>query len=83
MNGTGWKDLYSQMEDAAQALSAAIVTMRAACPNGRDYYVQSPGATEIAQNEHWERIRKIMAVKTELELVWMAISDQEPKRRTT
>lgn len=80
-NGTGWKDLYEGMERSVNALNAAMETMQREAPNGRDYYVQSPDAIYIAQDQHWDRLKRLAMVKAELEAIWMRISDQEPKRR--
>jgi hypothetical protein len=84
MNGTGFKDLYEDMEVAGQAIDAAMKQLQRAAPNGRDYYVQATRAgfseMERAQSEHWSRLKRLASVKAEVELILMAISDQEPKR---
>lgn len=80
MNGTGWTDLYAQIETAVHALNAAEKAMYAAGPNGRDYYMQPTGTMERAQAEHYSRLERLAGVKAELEIVWMAISDQEASR---
>jgi len=80
-NGTGWKDLYEQMETATHAVGAAINAVMTASPNGRDYYVQSPGATEAAIAEHRSRLERLLGVKAELEAIWIKVVDQEPRRR--
>lgn len=79
-NGTGYRDLYAQMEAAAQALTAAEKAICEASPNGRDYYTQAPGTMGRAQAEHYRRLEYLAGVKAELEIIWMAISDQERNR---
>jgi len=81
MNGTGWKDLYEYNDAVLDALNATIKAMAANAPNGRDYYVQpDPSATGRAQDEHWDRIRRIRQIKAEVEYIQMRVSDQEPRR---
>lgn len=66
------------MEEATHAIQDAMDRLCGAAPNGRDYYVQAPGAINTAMDEHYARIAKLRSVKAELEDIWMKISDQEP-----
>lgn len=75
MNGTSAKELYARYEVAAHALREAIDAVQLAGPNARDYYVQEPGAFEVARSEHEERLRKLTEVKKELESIWEAVAD--------
>ena len=80
LNGTGYDALYAYTSDAAAAVEVAIHTLCISAPNGRDYYVQSPDAIKIAQDEHWDRIARLRQIKAELDYIAMRVSEQEPKR---
>ena len=79
LNGTGWKDLSEHMETAMHAIRDAEKALCYAAPTGRDYYVQPAGTMARAQDEHFARLLKLRAVSAELEIIWSAIADQEPK----
>ena len=80
LNGTGWTDLFGQYEAAWLAVGFAVKELCKAAPNGRDYYVQEPGAIERAQDEHGDRVRRLLGVQAELEAILSRVSDQEPRR---
>ena len=46
LNGTSKCELMRQVMGARIALHTAIDALQQACPNGRDYYVQGPDATQ-------------------------------------
>jgi len=75
LNGTSRVELLNQQLEALQALRLARLAMRAAAPNGRDYYPQGKGAFEKADSEHAARVRAIDDLLTNLEALAMAISD--------
>jgi hypothetical protein len=83
MNGTGWKDLYEECAAASHAISDAMSALQKAAPNGRDYYVQAAGAIGTAIDQHWDRLKRLRAVKAELDYILMAISEQEPTKGRT
>ena len=80
MNGTGFDDLYLQYDRANDALRDALDALKRAGPNGRDYYVQSAGEMERAQDEHFDRMRRLEAVRAEVEFILCKVSDQDPRR---
>ena len=66
MNGTGRDELLQQLVDAITATEAAIAALNQAMPNGRDYYVQSPTAIDVATREWRDRVIKVAEVHSEL-----------------
>ena len=50
--------------------------MRAAAPNGRDFYVKGPEAFDQAAAEHRSRVVAVERVKLELESIAESICDQ-------
>jgi hypothetical protein len=75
LNGTSRVELLNQQLEALQALRLALLTMRAAAPNGRDYYPQGPGALAKAQTEHELRLSHVQEALAGLEALAMAISN--------
>jgi hypothetical protein len=51
--------------------------MRQCAPNGRDYYVKGENVIMKAQDEHWERCRKLQEVCDELMEIAVGIDQQE------
>jgi hypothetical protein len=66
LNGTSKEELMRQLRDAYRALVKAMDALAEACPNGRDYYPQGPGAHGAAMKEHSERFAKLSAIACEL-----------------
>lgn len=80
-NGTSGADLLSQTVDAILALSGAIHALRAAGPNGRDYYVQQDvTAFAQAQQQHEDRLKKLTEVQADLVAISEAIHTQMTER---
>ena len=75
MNGTSSKSLIEMNRRAYDAVSEAIVQLRQACPHGRDYYTQSPGAVWTALQEHTSRLERLESVKADLEEIILRIMD--------
>jgi hypothetical protein len=73
LNGSGRVELCKQLETAHTALESAREALGAARPHARDYYVQSPGAFELARAEHVSRLRAIEGVQGELMAIWQAV----------
>ncbi len=65
INGSSREDLKRQFYGAYRALGDAIQLMVEATPHGRDYYVQEPGAYEVARSEHIARLRVIRDLQKE------------------
>ena len=73
LNGTSREELMEQLLNAVEALRVAIDAVSAACPNGRDYYVQGPDATQEALRQHANRLHNLTAVRVELNEIAEAI----------
>jgi hypothetical protein len=69
LNGTSRNELQNQLFNARKAIRTAIEALSAACPHDRDYYVQSPNAGPVARNQHRDRLRRLISVQTELEII--------------
>jgi hypothetical protein len=69
MNGTSRDELIRTNLKALTAVQSAIEAVRAAAPNGRDYYVQPVGSLRKAMDEHLDRLTKLTDVKDELTLI--------------
>lgn len=74
LNGTSRDELVSQVSGAHEAVCKAILKLREASPNGRDYYVT--GTISKAMDEHAARLTHLETVAGELETIWQGISDQ-------
>jgi len=75
LNGTAREALEAQLEDANQALAAALEALQAAAPNGRDYYPQGPEAIALAAEQHAGRVRAVSAVRDEIQQIFEALPD--------
>lgn len=69
MNGTSLAALAEANEKVYYALLTAIAALAEAAPHGRDYYPQSPEALHKAQDEHYDRIKRLQSVAKELEQI--------------
>jgi hypothetical protein len=77
MNGTSRNELQEQLLNARKAIRTAIEALSAACPHDRDYYVQSPAAGSIARDQHRDRLRRLISVQTELEIILGGVIDSD------
>ena len=75
LNGTSRVELLNEQLNILQALRLALASMRAAAPNGRDYYPQGADALGKAQDEHRARVQAVEDVLANVEKLAMAISD--------
>ncbi len=66
-NGTSGRNLTDGYADAYAAVQTAYDAIKQTAPNGRDYYVQGPGALEVAESEHRVRLQKLHDVMNDLE----------------
>jgi hypothetical protein len=69
LNGTSKASLAEALEAAGAAIHAAERTLRETAPNGRDYYPQGDCAIYKAQREYVSRLRRLISVREELELL--------------
>lgn len=81
LNGTSRDGLMKPLMAAVEALQLAIDAVQQACPNGRDYYVQSDGAIKEALRQHGTRVQALAEVRTELYEIAEQI-DAQPGRRS-
>lgn len=81
LNGTGRREIVSQLVQAYTQLDLAMEKMAQAAPHGRDYYPQDKGeilsTSYLAASEaHRLRMRKVRDVRDEIEQLAMAVHDQ-------
>ena len=76
LNGTSKDELIRQFSEAICAVHEAGRKLAAACPNGRDLYVQGPGAILDAMRQHEDRLKRIKSVATELETILEKVDEQ-------
>lgn len=76
LNGTSGNDLLEQITEARRALRLAVEALHKACPNGRDYYPQSPQSIYEAVEQHAARAKALVGVYNELGDIAQSISDQ-------
>jgi len=81
LNGTSAQALYDQAEAAYNALQQAMSLMQQAAPNGRDYYPQEAGAHYRAQDEHFDRLRRVQGLMAEYEEFLGHLSSEMERRR--
>ncbi|HEY1898143.1 MAG TPA: hypothetical protein VGG62_17820 [Terracidiphilus sp.] len=86
LNGTSPERLYESLRAAADALHQADFLLREAAPNGRDYYPQGDGATQLAMSLHERRWKELDRMIEELEEmcdhVQAVINFQEANKRS-
>jgi len=71
--GTPRDELYGQLRDAVDVLTAALHAMRQAAPVARDYAPQGADAFEAATREHLDRVKRVESAALELVEVARAI----------
>jgi len=76
LNGTSKQELLDQVCNAIGALRDAGIALAKACPNARDYYVQVGNPINQAQEQHFDRMKKLGSIVLELETIADAIGDQ-------
>lgn len=84
LNGTNGNDLIEQLANAANGVDAAVLALKDAAPNARDYYVQdanSGDAYRQARDEHAARFEKLEDVRRELQAMLADVHDQVDARR--
>lgn len=75
LNGTGADALRDAYTLVYNELGDVYRAMKEAAPNGRDYYVK-PGSLETATDQHMDRLRRIGALRDEIEAIIGGIEDQ-------
>lgn len=66
LNGTSKDRLIEDNRAVMGHLSRVLSAMHDASPNARDYYPQGPGAFTKAMEEHSERIKRVIALRSEM-----------------
>jgi hypothetical protein len=66
LNGTSLDALSEDYTEARCAVSRAITALEKNPPNARDYYVQGKHAYSEAVQEHYDRIRRLESVYSDL-----------------
>jgi hypothetical protein len=77
LNGTGRQELFRGYYNAVTALHAAVEAVQATAPHARDYYVQGSDAYTVANRQHLDRLRRIEAIRTEIQDIALAVMDNE------
>lgn len=75
LNGTSKSSLLDALSEASNYLDAAYDKLKLCAPNGRDYYPQGPAAFTQADKEHMDRLRRLDAIKDEVDKLTMAIDE--------
>jgi hypothetical protein len=73
LNGTSKERLIEDLCEASHALDSAFEALKRTAPNGRDYYPQGPAALSMAEDEHTDRLRRLDAIKNEIDALTVAI----------
>jgi len=80
LNGTSYDELYEQADKACNALYEAVMALREAAPNARDYYVQNSTAFTTAQQEHSDRLNRVSQALGEMHTLRESLMDQKDAR---
>lgn len=80
LNGTSKESLVDSLCTASFALDAAYTALKQTAPNGRDYYPQGPAALQQAESEHLDRLRRLDAIKSEIDEMTIAIHEMGNNR---
>jgi hypothetical protein len=73
LNGTSKDRLIEDLCKASHALNEAYEALKQTAPNGRDYYPLGPDAFKQADKEHVDRLRRLDAIKGEVDQLTIAI----------
>lgn len=76
LNGTSKDRLLNALCNASDKLNEAYNALKQTAPNGRDYYVQGPDAITQATDEHMDRLRRLDAIKAEIDQLAESIAIQ-------
>lgn len=66
LNGTSAEELGRQFRAVYSRVGIALIALRDATPNGRDYYVQSPDAFSKAMREHEARLAALVQLREDM-----------------
>lgn len=75
LNGTSKNALLDAYGEAVDALNTAYAVIKETAPNGRDYYPLGPDALRLATEEHMDRLRRVDAVRVEIEELMTKIDE--------
>ena len=74
-NGTGRQELENQLSTAGAAVRSAMEALRAAYPNGRDYYIQDTFKAACAE---WDaRLEALQGIYRETFQIYENVADQD------
>ena len=73
-NGTSRKELLDGYLAGMGQIQLCIAALGACAPNGRDYYVKDNDAIVSASREHNDRLRRLMAIRDELNTLAESVS---------
>ena len=76
MNGTSKRELIDQQIAIMHAADALLTALRAANPNGRDYYPLGDEALVRAAAEHKARVAQVQDLRADAEALALAIQAQ-------
>ena len=76
LNGTSKWELIDHQIAVMDAADALLTALRAANPNGRDYYPLGDEALVRAAAEHKARVAQAQAIRAEAEVLALAIQAQ-------
>jgi|GEM_PF-5181239 len=84
LNGSGYRNLSDQYNDAYTALTLATNTLARTAPHERDYYIcdKSGEAYEAARRQHEELQRQLEAVRTTVGSMLRDVEEQEMAHRS-
>jgi hypothetical protein len=76
LNGTHGPDLLKDYTIAQQAVWAAIKTLQAVTPHGRDYYTIGGNAISTAMDDHLARLKGLTDIHCQLQAICFSLHDQ-------
>jgi len=74
-NGTSQEALIDALCDASSAIDKAYAALKKTAPNGRDYYPQGAPAMDKAVAEHNNRMKRLDAIKAEIDELTIKIDE--------
>jgi hypothetical protein len=76
MNGTSRDGLVEPIIKVLDAIDRLQKLLQEVHPNGRDYYVQDPGAMQVAVAQHRRRCEKLDQLRKEWEAIALAVDER-------
>jgi hypothetical protein len=75
LNGTNQRDLLEDWLKVSHSLGTSLEVMANNGPNARDYYPQGQSAINTAVDEHADRIKRLTALKLEIDKIVEHVAD--------